>query len=182
MKPRPRKCACGCGERFVPTRPLQTAKTWQCALRIAESGREKAERRALKAAKIEAKPLSWFKTKAQNAVNAYVRARDQDEPCISCGRWHDGQWHAGHYLSVGSHPELRLDFDNIHKQCQPCNAHKSGNIPGYRPRLIAKIGTERVERLEEAHPPAHFSRDDLLSIEADAKARLKQLQQERIAV
>ena len=173
MSPRPRTCKCGCGEKFIPVRPLQVASTMECAIRISRVKRQKAERIALRKARSDAKPLSWYKTKAQNAVNALVRERDRMEPCISCGRWHDGQWHAGHYMSVGSHPELRYEPDNIHRQCQPCNSFKGGNLIGYRPRIISKIGLERVEWLEGPHAARHFTRDDLRSIEADAKEQIK---------
>lgn len=173
--PRHRKCSCGCGERFTPVRPLQRAATMKCAIRIAKAKREKEERMEWRKRKMAAKPLSWWKAKAQSAVNAYVRERDKEDVCISCGRWHDGQWHAGHYLSVGSRPELRFDRDNIHKQCRPCNEMKSGNIAEYRPRLIAKIGLDRVEALEGPHPAAHFTREDCQRIEAEFKAKLKEL-------
>jgi len=155
--------------------PLQRASSIECAIRIAKAKREKEERRERRKRRLEVKPLSWWKAKAQSAVNAYVRERDKEDVCISCGRWHDGQWHAGHYLSVGGRPELRFDPDNIHKQCRPCNEMKSGNIAEYRPRLIAKIGLDRVEALEGPHPAAHFTREDCQRIEAEFKAKLKEL-------
>ncbi|WP_258530002.1 recombination protein NinG [Pseudomonas aeruginosa] len=67
------------------------------------------------------------------------------------GAFHDGQYHAGHYRSVGSHPELRFDEDNVHKQCAPCNNHKSGDVVNYRINLVAKIGAAAVARLEGPH-------------------------------
>jgi hypothetical protein len=176
---RPRKCECGCGARFVPQRSFQTWATYDCGVKVAMARQEKAERKALKARKEAARPLRWFLNKARAAVHAYIRERDALEPCISCGQWHAGQWHAGHFNSVGSHPELRFEYDNIHKQCQPCNAHKGGNRAGYEPRLIAKIGKSRVDWLNGPHPAAKFTREDLLAIEADAKARLKALNSER---
>jgi hypothetical protein len=172
---KPKTCRCGCGEKFLPMRPLQKAATPKCALRLARAAREREERKAHRAQKIAVKPLSWWKAKAQAAVNAYIRERDRADNCISCGRWHDGQWHAGHYLSVGARPELRFHPDNIHKQCAPCNDKKSGNIAEYRPRLIEKIGIERVEWLEGPHEAAHYTREDCQRIEAEYKDKLKEL-------
>lgn len=174
-KPRKIKCRCGCGQWLTPISSFQVAATMECAIRIVQQKREKEDRKARKARKLAIKPLSWWKAKAQAAMNAYVRERDKTEPCISCGRWHDGQWHAGHYLSVGAHPELRYVEENVHKQCAPCNAHKSGNIAEYRPRLIAKIGIETVEWLEGPHPSARFTVDDCRRIEAEFKAKRKEL-------
>ena len=176
---RPRECKCGCGQSFIPTRTTQKAFSIECAIRIArekrEKQRQKEERKSQHERRMAIKPLSWWKAKAQAAFNSYVRERDKGAPCISCGRWHDGQWHAGHFRSVGSHPELRFEEDNCHKQCSPCNAHKSGNISEYRPRLIAKIGIERVDSLEGPHPAAHYTREDCQRIEAEYKAKMKEL-------
>jgi hypothetical protein len=147
----------------------------ECAIRIARFQREKEERKAQKARRLEVKPLHWFLAKAQSAVNAFIRERDKEEPCISCGRWDVMSWHAGHYKSVGAHPELRFHSDNIHKQCDQCNLHKSANLSEYRPRLIAKIGIERVEWLEGPHEAARYTREDCQRIEAEHKSKLKEL-------
>lgn len=107
----------------------------------------------------------WLK-EAQASVNRYIRLRDQGKPCISCGRHHQGQWHAGHYRSVGANPEMRFLEMNIHAQCAPCNNHLSGNIINYRIGLIARYGVEIVEWLEGAHPALHLSVDEIKEIKA----------------
>jgi len=168
-QPRPRKCkAPACRAAFVPARPLQAACSPQCALDIARQRREKetalAARKERAEAKQKLKRRADYVREAQQAVNAYVRARDADLPCISCGRWHDGQWHAGHYLSTGARPNLRFDEQNIHKQCQPCNTHLSGNLVNYRRRLIEKIGIDAVEGLESDQAARKWSVDDLIAI------------------
>ncbi len=119
---------------------------------------EKAEYRRRQEA---AKPRSQWLKEAQAAFNAWIRARDADKPCISCGRHHDGQYHAGHYLSTGARPELRFDPDNCHKQCQPCNTHLHGNLVLYRLALIERIGIEAVERLEGPQSARKYTADDL---------------------
>ena len=90
---------------------------------------------------------------AQAAFNAYVRARDKDDACISCGNYVlgdqiGGGWDAGHYRSTGSAPHLRFHLHNCHKQCVKCNRFLSGNVAEYRKGLIKKIGIEKVEALE----------------------------------
>ena len=122
------------------------------------------------------KPLSYWMKRAQSAFNAWVRARDDGQPCISCGRFHQGQNHAGHYRPAGSNPELRFEPDNCHLQCAPCNSHLSGNLGKYRPALIAKIGLERVEWLEGPHEPKRYRKEDYQAIEAEYKVKLKELQ------
>ena len=125
---------------------------------------------------MDVKPLSYWMKRAQAAFNAWVRARDAGQPCISCGRIHQGQNHAGHYRPAGSNPELRFEPDNCHLQCAPCNSHLSGNLGKYRPALIAKIGLESVEWLEGPHEPKRYRKEDYQAIEAEYKAKLKELQ------
>ncbi len=135
----------------------------------------RADRVATKA-KLEAiKPRSKWLAEAQSAFNAWIRLRDQHLPCISCGRFHRGQWHAGHYLTVGARPELRFDEDNCHRQCQPCNTHLHGNLVLYRAELIVRRGIAVVERLEGPHPAAKWSVDDLRGIRDRYKAKAKLL-------
>jgi len=86
----------------------------------------------------------------QVTFNTFIRFRDKNEGCISCGtkKW-DIQYAAGHFWTVGGFGNVRFDEDNVHKQCnKTCNKEKSGNIIEYRPRLIEKIGLERFEALE----------------------------------
>lgn len=164
-----------CRADYVKRSISHKACSPDCALIFAAQERVNAENKAHKLKLIDIKPLSYWKAKTQQAVNAYVRARDGNEPCISCGRHHTGQYHAGHYLTTAAHPELRYNPDNIHKQCSACNNHKSGNISEYRPRILAKIGQDRLDWIEGPHPPAKYTRQDLQAIEADFKARLKSM-------
>lgn len=124
------------------------------------------------------KPLSKWQAEAQAAVNAFVRQRDHLLPCISCGRMHEGQWHAGHYRSRGAAPHLALNPKNIYKQCAPCNVHLHGNLIAYRLGFIARWGLETVEVIESDNTPRHHSIDDLKAIKADYMARTKQLKRE----
>lgn len=83
---------------------------------------------------------------AQKETNEYVRLRDQDKPCISCGVRSVSD--AGHYIAVGRCEKLRFDLDNINGQCEKCNRFGGGEIIDYRQNLIKKIGIDRVENLE----------------------------------
>lgn len=115
------------------------------------------------------------KAKAQTAFNSYIRKRDEALPCISCGRYHEGQYHAGHYKTRGAHPELAFHPFNCHKQCSTCNNYLSGNLVNYRKNLIKKIGLKNVEWLEGAHKPQNLTIDDLKEIAAYYKAKKAEL-------
>ena len=142
---------------------------------MAKKKREKIEKAADRQKRESLKSRSQWLKEAQTAFNAYIRARDEKEPCISCGRHHEGQYHAGHYLSTGARPELRFEPLNVHKQCQPCNTHLHGNLILYRVNLIKKIGIEKVEWLEGPHEPKHYSIDDLKQLIAKYREQTKEL-------
>ena len=171
-----------CPTKFIPVRPLQIVCGPACAVihaRVAvDRMNEKARKEkaaAHREAKVKAKTRQQWMKEAQAAVNLFIRLRDRLEPCISCGRQHQGQWHAGHYRSTKAAPELRFEELNIWKQCQPCNTHLSGNIVEYRKSLIAKIGVERVEWLEGKHEAKHYTIDDLREIKARYTKLAKEL-------
>lgn len=118
-----------------------------------------------------------FRAKAaQKAFNAFIRARDQGQPCISCQRYHSGQYHAGHYKTAGGNPELRFNELNCHLQCAPCNNHLSGNIVEYRKNLIEKIGADKADFLEGPHELKKYTAQDYKEIETYYKAKLKELE------
>lgn len=164
-----------CSEPFESFRPMQKVCSWECAKSIAKVAVEKIEKAKIKVLKEKLKTRNEWLKEAQAAFNAFIRIRDVELPCISCGRHHSGQYHAGHYLSVGARPSLRFDEANVHKQCQPCNTHLSGNIVLYRKSLISKIGLEEVDRLESANDPAKWSIDEIKVIRKTYLAKYRQL-------
>ena len=171
-----------CHAKFVPVKPLQMVCGLRCAQTYAWRVKEKAEtiaaredRKTIKLKRESIKTRAQWMREAQTAVNAYVRIRDDKEPCISCGRYHDGQWHAGHYRSTGSSPSLRFDLSNIHKQCQPCNTHLHGNLIPYRVNLIQKVGVSEVERLEGPQEPKKYSIEELKQIISTYRQKTREL-------
>ena len=83
---------------------------------------------------------------AGRKFRAWIRKRDQEKPCISCGRYTTLE--AGHYYSAGHYPSLEFNEDNVHGQCDRCNRHLHGNSIEYRKGLIERIGGVRVEMLD----------------------------------
>ena len=174
------KCK-GCKQTFP--KPSSSFVCWcspDCGLKVwrAREARERAkqaraEAQELRKRKEAAKPRAQWMREAQTAFNAWIRARDAGQPCISCRREHTGQNHAGHYLSTGARPELRFNETNCHLQCQPCNVHLHGSLVLYRIMLIQKIGLYQVEWLEGPHTPKKYTIDELRIIRDDYRARLK---------
>ena len=164
-----------CTELFIPWRSAQPACSVDCALKIVKQKKKlayKAETREMKKALNDnSKPHQLKLTQA--TFNQLIRIRDKGKHCISCGRHHTGQNHAGHYLSVGAHPELRFNEWNVHLQCAPCNNHLSGNIIEYRKGLLKRIGPDKLDWLEGQHEAKHYTLDDIKSIRAEYKLKIK---------
>lgn len=181
---KPKRCkSCRC--EFVPSKPLQVACGVKCALDLARATQAKQKRQeATKERAEHAKRKEATKTKgqhtkeAQAAFNAFIRERDKDLPCVSCGRHHQGQYHAGHYRTTAAAPELRFEPLNVHKQCAPCNNHKSGNLIEYRIELVKRIGLEKVEWLERPHEPKRYTIEDLQAIKANYRAIVREMRKE----
>lgn len=147
-----------------------------CALEQVRLDKAKRQRKADKATRERLKSRREWLKDCQSTFNTWVRKRDYGQPCISCGTTSNIQYCAGHYRTVGSCPELRFEPLNVHLQCNKnCNMEKSGNIIEYRINLIKKIGLDRVEWLEGYHPPAKWSVDDLKAIQAEYRAKIKEL-------
>ena len=97
-------------------------------------------------AKYQKYTTAQLREKAGRVFRKWIRKRDADRPCISCGSWNvsDG----GHYYSAGHHPALEFNEDNVHGQCRRCNFYLSANQVEYRKGLIQRIGPERVYKLD----------------------------------
>jgi hypothetical protein len=174
--------AASCNRKFTPARPLQSCCSIACAIEYSNRIKAKqisqestSKRKEHREAKERIKSRADHIKEAQTAFNRYIRARDADLPCISCGRFHDGQWHAGHYRTTAAAPELRFDERNVHKQCAPCNNHKHGNITEYRINLVKLFGNDFMEWLEGPHEPKKYTILELKEIKEYYKKRLKEL-------
>lgn len=190
---KPKKCkAPGCEVRFVPFDSFGVACSPKCALEIGRKQvalQRKADTRARRDA-IKSR-ADWMR-EAQAAFNSYIRERDYYEGCICCGMypkngdWMGGKWDAGHFLSVGSHPELRFEESNCHKQLKSCNAG-SGRFSSkarvvsqtYRERLLLKIGSPSVEWLEGPHEPRKHTIEELRHIKSTYSRKARELKKQR---
>lgn len=183
--PKPKTCPI-CSAEYTPRSSLQkVCHNYKCALefnrqadaKIADRKnrkREKEERAAWRERKADVKPLSHWMSMTQRAFNDYIRARDGDI-CISCGSKTAISYHAGHYRTTAAASQLRFNEDNVHSQCAACNVHHSGAVGPYRINLIAKIGAERVEALENNNTTHRYTREELERIRTRYRALLREL-------
>ena len=150
-----------CKEYGLSESGIKVPLGWFCSMscvvqhgkKAATAVSDKRKRQTLTKLKESVKTASEWRVEAQTAFNAYVRYRDRDLPCISCDAEgeHDGlggYWDAGHYRSRGAARHLSFHLWNCHKQCSRDNRYLGGNVVEYRKRLIMRIGSERVDKLE----------------------------------
>jgi hypothetical protein len=123
------------------------------------------------------KDSSFQRKKAQSSFNEFIRLRDKNLGCISCDKNKDwaGQWHAGHFHSVGARKDLRFNEDNCHKQCSVCNNYLSGNLVNYKDSLVEKIGPDRFQALIIVLKPEKVTATDYANIHAEYQQKIKEL-------
>ena len=154
--PKPKTCKF-CGSKFTP-HPKSFAQPTCIDYKCIKGHRDNLAAKKLardwkvEKAEIKEKLKTWsdYIQELQKVFNQFIRLRDANLPCISCGTSKNIEYHAGHFIPAGNYGFLRFNEDNVHKQCgKNCNKEKHGNYHEYRPNLIKKIGVEKVLWLEE---------------------------------
>ena len=83
--------------------------------------------------------------KTQIVFNRFIRERDRDKGCISCGA---SISEAGHYYSQGHHSALRFNEVNTNGQCTRCNRFLHGNLINYRHGLVKRYSQQQIDLLD----------------------------------
>ena len=181
---KPKRCKV-CSTVYQPHSMSQICCSPPCGIAYAQAQRvkktkkeEAADRKATKEKRERLKTRSDHLKDLQRDFNRFIVQRDAARPCISCGRHHEGRYHAGHFYSVGSRPELRFDEDNVHKQCAVCNLFLHGNLLEYRRALREHIGVERLDALECARPPLKLSTEEIRELAATYRAKTRELKKQ----
>lgn len=117
---------------------------------------------------------SHQKELTRRVFNEMICLLDAGQPCISCGKFVCGsRMEAGHFKSVGSHPELRFEPLNVYLQGSGCNSATSGRKRSnltvskeYEQRLILVRGQELVDWLNGPHSPKRYTCAELIQMRA----------------
>jgi len=127
---------------------------------------------------MKTKSLPKLKKQCQELFNHYIRLRDKDKPCISCGQFKYLQ--AGHFYSVRMYDGLRFNEDNCHGECAGCNAWDDMHLLSYVDNLKTRIGEDRFRILKELaywykRDGYKWSRSELLDLTNFYKQKIKDL-------
>lgn len=123
------------------------------------------------------KTLSQLENEAKKPFQKYIRLRDADLPCISCGTYTASIFDGGHFYKAEIYSGLIFNEDNCHKQCRKCNSFLGGNENNYRLGLIDRYGENFVlnlDRLAISQRNYRYSREELKTIKKRYQTLIKQ--------
>lgn len=177
---KPRKCK-QCKKKFIPFNSFHITCSPPCAIAYSNKKirvkKEKEKREGRKT--LNNNDTAYLKKQARYWCHKYIRERDKNKGCISCGKPLAKGYHAGHYKPDGSNAMVRYNEDNIHGQCIQCNTFKSGNLPQYAINLIDRIGEARVKHIETiCKMPHKYDLQELRDIASKYKAKFKECEDE----
>lgn len=148
-----------------------------CSVAYSKALKTKETRQKNKVLKDNIKTKSEWLRDAQKVFNKYIRLRDKDKPCISCGGRLGSKYDAGHFYSVGAHPNMRFNENNVFGQCVYCNQHLHGNLLNFRSRLLDLKGEEFLKELEDQlRMPKHYSIEEIKQIIKQYNQKIKEIQ------
>jgi hypothetical protein len=176
-KVKQKKCKI-CRVEFSPFRPLQSVCSVECSISAAKEKEEKEWRKRKAEGLKSLKTLSQYEQDARKVFQQFIRLRDKDLPCISCGVLTAKQWDGGHYFKAELYSGLIFNEDNCHKQCSRCNRELHGNESNYRIGLVKKIGEQAVKWLEDFKDELRtrkYTKEELLEIKTLYNNKIKEL-------
>lgn len=115
--------------------------------------------------------------KTERIFNEFIRKRDADKPCITCGK--PKIEHACHFYPVGFYSALRFNEDNVHGGCLQCNYYKHGSGNEYRRNIELRIGKERLlllDHIATRNRVKKWERYELEILITEYKQKIKELQ------
>ena len=141
-----------CQELFEPRQFAQIVCNYTCAsihvknLNIQKHQKEWKQQKCILKEKL--KTLSQYEAEAKKSFQKWIRLRDKNHNCISCGINETELFDGGHYKKAEIYSGVIFDPNNCHKQCRKCNRFLGGNELNYRQGLIKRYGIEFADAIE----------------------------------
>jgi hypothetical protein len=184
--------------------PNTSFETWcciDCALVIARTKqerkekkqralmkqKEKLDRAIMRVKKEKLKTISELLKRArETAFQVWVKKRDfkwfeengLDPACIMCGNKNPKSWHACHFQSVGSKPELQFHPANCNLGCGQCNFFANQSDTEYENNMVVKYGKEMVEYLKNYNATCRWDREEIEDIRQHFKSETRRIENE----
>ena len=135
--------------------------------------KKKKERTKLKES---LKSISKIISEIKPIFQKFIRFRDKDLPCISCGSFNAKEYHGGHFKKAEIYSGVIFDERNCHKQCSKCNNFLNGNEGDYRVNLVKRFSEKFVKELEKFANETRnykYTREELQQIKEKYKQKIK---------
>lgn len=187
--PKPKKCACGCGESFVATFigqkwvNQQHRINWLLNTEEGQNEVNKAKAKAKKKVEKEERekdrkllPIvheKKYKKLLQQEINKLSRMIDAKfgfVTCIDCNKPFGNQIDAAHYNGVGSNHSIRYNLHNLHSAKSDCNQYSDKHKQGYTIGLKERYGEKYLELVEGL--PLKYKYIKLTSMEVFVKLKI----------
>lgn len=161
-----------CKAKYIPRFFLQkTCEDVKCIISYSKIQREKKEQKEWqerkKTVREKLKTLSQYESEAKKSFQRWIRKRDDNLPCISCGTFETLRWDGGHLFKAEIFSGVIFDERNCSKQCIRCNTVLNGNEAEYSIRLKERIGTVEFLKLQIKAMETRqykYTREELLEI------------------
>lgn len=161
-----------CGTKFTPRFFLQkTCENPRCIIdyskKVYAKQQDKEWKQRKKETKEKLKTLSHYESEAKRSFQKWVRMRDKDLPCISCGTTTTMRWDGGHLFKAEIYSGVIFDERNVNKQCIKCNVTLNGNEAEYSIRLRERLGEKEFLDLQEKALRTRlfkYTKDELIEI------------------
>ena len=169
-----------CKLEFEPRNRFQLVCGYKCANEYAKlhlkKESDKLQKKQDKQLKDKLKTYSQRVQEARRIFQQWIRLRDINEPCISCGAVISELWDAGHFKKAEVFSGLIFHEHNCHKQCRKCNRYLNGNELLYRQNLVRKyceLFVEDLERIANETRKYKWSNEELETIKSKYKQLIK---------
>jgi len=168
-----------CKQNFQPKQFAQCCCAYKCAIIHAKELKKlndtrywNAEKKLLKE---KLKTLGQYEAEAKKSFQKWIRLRDKDNPCISCGKI-TTEMDGGHFKKAEIYSGVIFNERNCHSQCRKCNRYLNGNELNYRLGLIERYGLEyanNIENLANDTRNYKFSKEELISKKMEYNLKFK---------
>jgi hypothetical protein len=181
---KPKKCII-CKAKFTPFKTTQRVCSTKCALIfVGKDSKKKVKKQEKENRKEKRKYIEDNKSikqliaEAKKPYQKWIRFRDANQPCISCGSTTADIWDGGHFYKAELYTGMIFNENNVHKQCRKCNSFLGGNENNYRLGLIKRYGMDYVLELDAMAITARmykFTKDEVRELKAKYLNKLKEL-------
>lgn len=168
---------CGCYRNWLTGDAPEAKEVFNKFLISNKRKVEKEQKKKEREENQKNKSIQKLIQEARIPFQKYIRKRDANKACISCGTTKSDIWDAGHFYKAELYSGLIFSEGNVHKQCRKCNTYLSGNDGEYRKGILKRYGQDFLNELDKAAIEKRnhkYTREELIEIKKHYTQKLKE--------